>query len=171
MSGTSSPLPDRPDSPGTVRTAPISEPAWLKRASAALGEEQPIDTPVDQPTDTIPEESSTGADNNSSTDPTVDDTDKPSSPPPAPYSIADLNDKFREILERVEKLETSPHAPVPIEVTEDEEISAPLTSPVVVKTETTNTDTRMILSSKTGRSYLPVSRGIFASIYGRHRNN
>ena len=171
MSGTSSPLPERPDSPGTVRTAPISEPAWLKRASAALGEELPTTTQEEQPTETIPEESSTGADNNSSTEPTVEDADKPSSPPPAPYSIADLNDKFREILARVEKLETTTPAPAPIEVEKVEEVAAPLTSPVVVKTETVNNETRMILSSKTGRSYLPVSRGIFTSIYGRRRNN
>ena len=176
MSGTSSPLPDRPDSPGSIRTAPVSEPAWLKRASAALGDDilvdTPVDAPVDQPTETIQEESTTGADNNSSTDPTLDEDDTAVSPPPAPYSISDLNDKFREILARVEKLETTGTVPTSVEVPEEtEEIVVPLVSPVVVTTEKPSLDTRMILSSKTGRSYLPVSRGIFASIYGRRRNN
>ncbi len=172
MSGTSSPLPERPDSPGSVRTAPVSEPAWLKRASVALGEDTPVDAPVEQPAETIQEESTTNADNNSSTDPTLDEDATYASPPPAPYSIADLNDKFREILARVEKLETTGTATVPVEVPEDkEEIVAPLVSPVVVTTEKPNLETRMILSSKTGRSYLPASRGIFASIYGRRRNN
>ena len=168
MSATSSPLPERPESPGSIRTAPVSEPAWLKRASAALTE----DTPVEQPNETIKEESTTGVDNNSSTDPTLDEDATDASPPPAPYSIADLNDKFREILARVEKLETTGTVPASVEVpAENEEIAAPLVSPVVVTTEKPNLETRMILSSKTGRSYLPVSRGIFASIYGRRRNN
>ena len=35
MSDTTS-LPDQPVSPGTVRTAPISEPAWLKSAASSL---------------------------------------------------------------------------------------------------------------------------------------
>ncbi|AET42718.1 hypothetical protein EXVG_00069 [Emiliania huxleyi virus 202] len=172
MSGTSSPLPERPDSPGSVRTAPVSEPAWLKRASAALCDDTPVDAPVENPTETIQEESTTGADNNSSTDPTLDEDVTDASPPPAPYSIADLNDKFREILARVEKLETTGTVPASVEVPEEnEEIAAPLVSPIVVTTEKPNLETRMILSSKTGRSYLPVSRGIFVSIYGRRRNN
>tara|TARA_B100000767_G_scaffold263487_2_gene277329 strand:- start:8361 stop:8876 length:516 start_codon:yes stop_codon:yes gene_type:complete len=171
MSGTSSPLPDRPESPGSVRTAPVSEPAWLKRASAALVDDLPVEIQEVQLTETITEESTTGADNNSSTDPTLDD-DTAATPPPAPYSIADLNNKFHEILARVEKLETTGTEPAPVDVPKDnDEIVAPMVSPVIVTTEKSNLDTRMILSSKTGRSYLPVSRGMFASIYGRRRNN
>ena len=171
MSGTSSPLPDRPESPGSVRTAPVSEPAWLKRASAALDDDTPIEMQEIHLAETINEESTTGADNNSSTDPTLDD-DTAATPPPAPYSIADLNDKFHEILARVEKLETTGTAPAPVDVPDDnDEVVTPMVSPVIVTTEKPNLDTRMILSSKTGRSYLPVSRGIFASIYGRRRNN
>ena len=168
MSRPESPLPDRPESPGTVRSAPISEPAWLKKAQTALNED------TSDPPPTIPE---------TPVDESVEHTEhevQPSSetveyaqPPPAPYSISDLNDQVQKLVERIEKLEsTGPVVDTTPENT-DESVSTEttnITAPIVVSGPKKE-ETRLILASKSGRSYLPVSRNIFSSIYNRRRNN
>lgn len=169
MSRPESPLLERPESPGTVRSAPISEPAWLKKAQHALSED------LTEPPPTIPETHDTVEESVENTETEVQQSDEPTEetpPPPAPYSISELNDQVQKLVERIEKLETGPVAETSVSEHTDISESTETTDniPITITPEKKE-ETRLILASKSGRSYLPVSRNIFSSIYSRRRHN